>query len=463
MRIDTTTTIDNIVLLTDTGVQDDQLTNVSEPSFRIDVPADVVQVRVTLDGGTSWSLVRKNADGQWIFESPNTLGDGTHTLRVEATDEAGNIANKDLVFNIDTRIQVPTIALGAGQDTGANTADNITNISRPNFTIGNVDPDVIKVVVTIDGHDYNAIKVGSGWEFTPGNAIPDGSYNITVTVEDKAGNTATSKPLPVVIDTTAEIESVTLVTDSGDSHVDNITNVNKPQFSIVTADDITHVRVKIDNAANWIELTKGGDGRWIFNVGSALPDGQHSLLVDVTDIAGNVAQETLQFTIDTTLREPTIVLDPTHDTGDDTNDNLTGINKPMFIIGNVDNDVSHIVIHIDGRDYTIENTGGNLTFTPEQPLSDGQHTISVTVTDIAGNTKTSAELQIEIDTQVQIDSVTLTTDSGVNDHDNVTNANRPSFEIVTPDDVTSVLVSFDGVNWTPISKKCGRAVGVYRR
>ncbi len=452
VRIDTTTTINNIVLLNDTGVQNDQLTNVAKPSFRIDVPGDVIQVRVTLDGGANWNVIRKNADGQWIFDSPNTLVDGTYTLRVEATDQAGNIANKDLVFNIDTNIQVPTIALDAGQDTGANTADNITNISRPTFTIGNVDPDVIKVVVTIDGHDYNATKVGAGWQFTPGNAIPDGSYNITVTVEDKAGNTATSKPLPVVIDTTAEIESVTLVTDSGDSDVDNITKVDKPQFSIVTADDITHVRVKIDNAANWIELTKGGDGRWIFNVGSALPDGQHTLLVDVTDIAGNVAQETLQFTIDTTLREPTIVLDPTHDTGDDANDNLTRINKPVFIIGNVDNDVSHIVIHIDGRDYTIENTGGNLTFTPEQPLSDGQHTISVTVTDIAGNTKTSAELQIEIDTQVQIDSVTLTTDSGVNDHDNVTNATRPSFEIATPDDVTSVLVSFDGVNWTPVSK-----------
>ncbi|HCL0583127.1 TPA: Ig-like domain repeat protein [Salmonella enterica] len=452
VRIDTTTTINNIVLLNDTGVQNDQLTNVAKPSFRIDVPGDVIQVRVTLDGGANWNVIRKNADGQWIFDTPNTLVDGTYTLRVEATDQAGNIANKDLVFNIDTNIQVPTIALDAGQDTGANTADNITNISRPTFTIGNVDPDVIKVVVTIDGHDYNATKVGAGWQFTPGNAIPDGSYNITVTVEDKAGNTATSKPLPVVIDTTAEIESVTLVTDSGDSDVDNITKVDKPQFSIVTADDITHVRVKIDNAANWIELTKGGDGRWIFNVVSALPDGQHTLLVDVTDIAGNVAQETLQFTIDTTLREPTIVLDPTHDTGDDTNDNLTRINKPVFIIGNVDNDVSHIVVHIDGRDYTIENTGGNLTFTPDQPLSDGQHTISVTVTDIAGNTKTSAELKIEIDTQVQIDSVTLTTDSGVNDHDNVTNATRPSFEIATPDDVTSVLVSFDGVNWTPISK-----------
>ncbi len=27
-----------------------------------------------------------------------------------------------------------------------------------------------------------------------------------------------------------------------------------------------------------------------------------------------------------------------------------------------------------------------------------------------------------------------------------------SFEIAAPDDVTSVLVSFDGVNWTPVGK-----------
>ncbi|UQQ18297.1 hypothetical protein MYA98_12795 [Salmonella sp. WGH-01] len=43
VRIDTTTTINNIVLLNDTGVQNDQLTNVAKPSFRIDVPGDVVR------------------------------------------------------------------------------------------------------------------------------------------------------------------------------------------------------------------------------------------------------------------------------------------------------------------------------------------------------------------------------------------------------------------------------------
>ncbi|EBJ1007647.1 Ig-like domain repeat protein, partial [Salmonella enterica] len=452
VRIDTTTTINNIVLLNDTGVLGDQLTNNAKPSFRVEVPADVAQMRATLDGGTTWIPIRRNADGQWIFASTNNLTDGQHTLRIEATDTAGNVASKDLVFNIDTHLQIPTIALGAGQDTGANTSDHITNISRPTFVIGNVDADVIKVMVTIGTNTYNATKVGGAWEFRPDNAIPDGSYNVSVTIEDKAGNIATSQPLSIMVDTRAEINSVTLLTDSGDSSSDNITNVNKPQFEIVAANDTVQVRVKIDNTGNWIDLTQSVEGHWEFNVGTALPDGQHSLLVEVVDVAGNVAQQTLNFTVDTTLREPNIVLDPTQDTGDDSNDNITNINKPTFIIGNVDNDVPHIVIHLDGRDYIIENNGAKLTFTPDKPLTDGHHTLTVTVTDIAGNTKTSSELQVEIDTQVQIDRVSLTTDSGVNDSDRITNVARPSFNIVTPDDVTKVLVSFDGVIWSPASK-----------
>ncbi|WP_254554465.1 Ig-like domain-containing protein, partial [Salmonella enterica] len=91
---------------------------------------------------------------------------------------------------------------------------------------------------------------------------------------------------------------------------------------------------------------------------------------------------------------------PTNFTGDDTIDNISRINNTVFIIGIVDIDVSQIVVHIDGRVYTIENTGGNLSFTPDQPLSVVQLTISVTVSVFAGNTKTSADLKIEIDTQV---------------------------------------------------------------
>ncbi len=45
-------------------------------------------------------------------------------------------------------------------------------------------------------------------------------------------------------------------------------------------------------------------------------------------------------------------------TGDDTNDNLTRLTtKPVFIIGNVDNDVSPPLWFILMVGHTIENTG----------------------------------------------------------------------------------------------------------
>lgn len=78
--------------------------------------------------------------------------------------------------------------------------------------------------------------------------------------------------------------------------------------------------------------------------------------------------------------------------------------------------------------------------------------IFVIVMDIVGNIKILVELWIEIDMQVQIDSVMLIIDSGVNDYDNVINVICFFFEIVMFDDVILVLVFFDGVNWMFISK-----------
>ncbi|EFQ9672321.1 Ig-like domain repeat protein [Salmonella enterica subsp. enterica serovar Typhimurium] len=455
VTVDTQTSITDITLVNDHGVPDDNLTNSTRPQFEITVPADVNSVQLSIDGGANWVSATQGIEGVWGYTWPTDMGDGKHTLTVMVTDRAGNTATQTLEFFIDTRLSTPTIALDSTDDTGT-PGDDMTNRTRPTFILQNIDSDVINVTVSVTHNgtttSFTATQGAGGWSFTPPAPWGDGDYTLTVTVEDRAGNTRPSTPLTVTVDTQIAIDRIELVNDSGVPG-DNVTKHVRPQFQISVPDDVEKVLLSIDGGTTWVTAIKSSTaGIWDYTWPTDMPEGQHTLTVEVTDGAGNKMTETLNFTIDITLLTPTIELAPDQDTGQNKNDNLTRINKPVFIIGNVDNDVSHIVVHIDGRDYTIENTGGNLTFTPDQPLSDGQHTISVTVTDIAGNTKTSAELRIEIDTQVQIDSVTLTTDSGVNDHDNVTNATRPSFEIATPDDVTSVLVSFDGVNWTPISK-----------
>lgn len=64
-----------------------------------------------------------------------------------------------------------------------------------------------------------------------------------------------------------------------------------------------------------------------------MPEGQHTLIVEVTDGAGNKMTGTLDFTIDITLLTPTIELAPDQDTGQNKNDNLTSVTQPVFVLG----------------------------------------------------------------------------------------------------------------------------------
>ncbi|HAC6494248.1 TPA_asm: hypothetical protein G0B25_24355, partial [Salmonella enterica subsp. houtenae serovar 44:z36[z38]:-] len=70
------------------------------------------------------------------------------------------------------------------------------------------------------------------------------------------------------------------------------------------------------------------DYTWLADVS----EGKHILTVEATDAAGNKTTQKLEFTIDTTLSVPTIVLDNTDDSGTK-GDNLTNVNKPTFVLG----------------------------------------------------------------------------------------------------------------------------------
>ncbi|OSJ70137.1 Ig-like domain-containing protein, partial [Salmonella enterica] len=49
--------------------------------------------------------------------------------------------------------------------------------------------------------------------------------------------------------------------------------------------------------------------------------------------------------IDTLLSEPTIALDSTDDSGTK-GDNLTNVNKPTFILGNIDADARYVTVEV---------------------------------------------------------------------------------------------------------------------
>ncbi|WP_267286613.1 Ig-like domain-containing protein, partial [Salmonella enterica] len=272
---------------------------------------------------------------------------------------------------------------------------------------------------------------------------------LKVTVEDEAGNIRHSAPLDVKVDTQTAIDRIELVNDSGEP-ADNLTNDVRPEFRVTVPEDVNRVRVSLDGGKTWMDATKASAGVWSYTWSSDVTEGAHVLTVEATDIAGNTATRTLDFTIDTTLSTPTIELDGPDDTGVQ-GDNLTNRSQPTFILKDVDPDAASVMVSVNHggttTTFAATNGAGGWRFTPASDWTDGAYTLSVTVTDKAGNVSHSAPLTVNVDTHVTIDSIVLVNDSSFIG-DNLTNEVRPHFRVTVPGDVNVVRLSLnDGKTW----------------
>ncbi|EEL1090084.1 Ig-like domain repeat protein, partial [Salmonella enterica] len=449
VTIDTQTEINNIVLVNDTGMPDDNLTNALRPEFRVTVPEDVNAVRLSIDGGTTWVNATKTSAGIWNYSWTTDLTEGAHMLTVEATDIAGNTATRTLDFTVDTTLLVPTITLDTANDSGV-PGDNITNEKTPGFTINGIDADAIRVAVQVTHNgtskEVELTQSGGQWHFTPASDWVDGNYTLTVKVEDRAGNVSQSAPLAVTIDTQTEINNIVLVNDTGMPD-DNLTNALRPEFRIEVPEDVNVVRLSIDGGKTWVDANKTSAGVWDYNWTTDITDGVHTLTVKVTDVAGNTATRTLDFTVDTTLLVPTITLDNADDSGTK-GDDLTNVNKPTFLLGNIDSDARFVTVEIQHGSIkevltATRGTDGRWHFTPDNVWGDGRYTLTVKVEDEAGNIRYSAPLSVTVDTDITINKIELVNDSGVVG-DNMTNDIHPQFRVTVPEDVNSVRLSIDG-------------------
>jgi sirohydrochlorin ferrochelatase len=439
IRVDTQTSAPLITLTDDTGVKGDNVSNDTTPGFAIVTDRDVMQVSVSMDGGAAVAATQ-DGEGRWHYNTTEDLTDGAHTLSVTVTDAAGNTQQNSLTFTIDTQLQTPTIDLVDSADTGVSSADDRTKNTQPSFALGNMDADVVAVEVLIDGVSYSAVNTTGTWSFTPDTPLPDAVYSFQVRATDAAGNSRTSSPLLVTIDTVTAAPAITLTDDSGQPD-DNLTNIVTPGFAITTDGDVVQVSATLDNGTAY-SATQDSEGRWHFTPPSALADGTHSLTVTVTDSAGNTSQNTLAFSVDTQLQTATVDLVDASDSGISNTDNWTQDSTPTFALGNVDSDAATVEVLINGVSYAAEKNGTGWSFTPNPALPDAIYDVQVRVTDIAGNVTTSAPMPVTIDTTTALPVITLSDDTGV-PGDNLSNNVTPGFNITTDVDVVEVMVQLD--------------------
>ncbi len=136
-------------------------------------------------------------------------------------------------------------------------------------------------------------------------------------------------------------------------------------------------------------------------------DGSDTVVVTDTDTAGNSKSASLTFTLDTTIAQPMVAL--AHDSGSSPSDKITN-DDAALTVSMLDPDAT--------RTFTVD--GGTASASYTAPTVDGSHTVVVTDTDTAGNSK-SASLTFTLDTTIAQPTVALAHDSGSSSSDKITN------------------------------------------
>ncbi len=399
-------------------------TNDTTPTYSGTVEAGATVV-ITVDG-----VVLGNATvtgTTWTFTPTVPLVEGQHTVTATATDEAGNTASDSNDFRVD--LTAPAVAVTAPAE-GSRTNDNTPTYSG---TVSDNGPGPITVVITVDGVVLgNATVTGNTWTFTPTEPLGDGPHTVTATATDAAGNTANDSN-NFTVDTTAPAVEVTAPAEG------SRTNDTTPTYSGTVEAGATVV-ISVDGTVLGNATVTGTT--WTFTPTVPLAEGQHTVTATATDVAGNTASDSNTFTVDTTA--PTVeVVAPAE--GARTNDNT-----PVFF-GTVEAGAT-VIITVDGvvlGNATV--TGTMWTFTPTVPLADGEHTVTATATDAAGNISPRSNTNT-FTVDATIPAAPVITGPANN---TVTSDNTPPISGTAPPNST-VTVIIDG---TPVGNTTSDAAG----
>lgn len=280
--------------------------------------------------------------------------DGDYVLQVDAVDAAGNTAQQSLAFVVDATAPAVTVT---GVSNGASYAAQVS------AQIAVVEAHLKQQTVTLDGQPY-----------VPGTAITaEGAHVLVARAEDTAGHVSTVT-VSFTLDTTAPVITVAGVADAS--------FYGTAVTPVVTVQD-DHLATKT--------YTLNGQPYVSGTVISA--EGDYTLLLQATDLAGNSSTRTLHFTLDATA--PVIA--------------ISGVANGASYASTVTPVVAVSDAHLTQQGITLNNqpyvSGTAIT-------AEGSYILLATATDAAGNTSSST-INFVIDKTAPVVTITAVTDAGM--------------------------------------------------
>lgn len=431
-------------------------TDDTKPLLQGSAPADAV---ITVyDGATLLGTATLDGSGGWSFTPVTPLTDGPHSLTVHATDAAGNTTiSSPFVLTVDTVApatpDIPTITVNPGGteiplNPGETTRDTTPTLSGTGtagdtVTIYNGGVKLDDVIVDGTGH----------WTWTPSTPLPNGTYDITLTVTnmDGTGNeSAPSQPVTITIDTDPPAtpaaptvtDSVTQIT--GPVPDGGTTNDPRPVLSGTgTPNDVINITDTVNGGTPTVvgTVTVDSNGNWSWRPGSDIAEGSHVYTATATDEAGNVSDPSpaITITVDTLAPDTPVISavggEPNGGYITDTTPTVggTGVNGETVIVYSNGVELGRVV---------VVNGEWSLTL-PTQ--TDGPLNITVAGVDAAGNVSAPSSIfTVTLDTVAPgIPQINAVSDSQLTNNVLYTRDGTPTLT-GTSEPGTTVIVSIDG-------------------
>lgn len=166
-------------------------------------------IKLIIDSQTITTGITKTQSGKnytCSYTPTTALSDGTHTIKVSASDYDGNVATqKSVTFTVDT--VPPELSVSAPVD------NLVTNQSSlvVKGTTNDITSSPVTLTIKLNGGTEQTVEVGSDGSFTKTLTLVTGENTIVITAKDGAGKTSTVTKKVVLDQTAPVIQSVTIL------------------------------------------------------------------------------------------------------------------------------------------------------------------------------------------------------------------------------------------------------------